>query len=85
MQQMHVCDQWKRYIPAEMEYGKLLHPSIPRGSTLIFEVELLGVDWCLYLVECLLDVVEDILDILDAYGEADEVGGNSGFFQLLVR
>lgn len=44
MQQMHVCDQSKRYIPAEMEYGKLLHPSIPRGSTLIFEVELLGVD-----------------------------------------
>ena len=43
MQQMHVGDQWELYIPAEMGYGKFSQPGIPGGSTLIFEVELLGV------------------------------------------
>ena len=43
MQKMHVGDQWKLYIPAEMGYGKWSQPGIPGGSTLIFEVELLGV------------------------------------------
>ena len=40
---MHVGDQWELYIPAEMGYGKFSQPGIPGGSTLIFEVELLGV------------------------------------------
>ena len=35
--------QWELYIPAEMGYGKFSQPGIPGGSTLIFEVELLGV------------------------------------------
>lgn len=43
MQQMHVGDQWELYIPAEMGYGRLSQPGIPGGSTLIFEVELLGI------------------------------------------
>ena len=43
MQKMHVGDQWELYIPAEMGYGKISQPGIPGGSTLIFEVELLGV------------------------------------------
>jgi FKBP-type peptidyl-prolyl cis-trans isomerase len=43
MQHMHVGDQCKLYIPAEMGYGKWFQPGIPGGSTLIFEVELLGV------------------------------------------
>ena len=43
MQQMHVGDQWELYIPAEMGYGKFSQPGIQGGSTLIFEVELLGV------------------------------------------
>ena len=43
MQKMHVGDQWELYIPAEMGYGKWSQPGIPGGSTLIFEVELLGV------------------------------------------
>ena len=43
MQQMHVGDQWEIYIPAEMGYGKYSQPGIPGGSTLIFEVELIGV------------------------------------------
>ena len=43
MQPMHVGDQWKLYIPAEMGSGKFSQPGIPGGSTLIFEVELLGV------------------------------------------
>ena len=43
MQQMHVGDQWELYIPAEMGYGKYSQPGIPGSSTLIFEVELLGV------------------------------------------
>ena len=43
MQQMCVGDRWKVYIPAEMGYGKFSQPSIPAGSTLIFEIELLGI------------------------------------------
>ena len=43
MQQMHIGDKWEIYIPAEMGYGKFSQPGIPGGSTLIFEIELLGV------------------------------------------
>ena len=43
MQQMHIGDKWEIYIPAEMGYGKLSQPGIPGGSTLIFEIELLGI------------------------------------------
>ena len=43
MQQMHVGDKWEVYIPAELGYGKFSQPCIPGGSTLIFEIELLGV------------------------------------------
>ncbi|HRF69521.1 MAG TPA: FKBP-type peptidyl-prolyl cis-trans isomerase [Muribaculum sp.] len=44
LQQMHVGDRWEVYIPAEMGYGKLSQPGIPGGSTLIFDIELLGVN-----------------------------------------
>ena len=43
MQQMHIGDKWEIYIPAEMGYGKFSQPGIPGGSTLIFEIELLGI------------------------------------------
>lgn len=43
MQQMKVGDKWEVYIPADMGYGKFSQPSIPAGSTLIFEIELLGI------------------------------------------
>ena len=43
LQQMHIGDKWELYIPAEMGYGKLSQPGIPGGSTLIFEIELLGI------------------------------------------
>lgn len=43
MQQMCIGDKWEVYIPAEMGYGKFSHPGIPGGSTLIFEIELLGI------------------------------------------
>lgn len=43
MQQMCVGDKWEVYIPAEMGYGKFSQPGIPAGSTLIFEIELLGI------------------------------------------
>ena len=42
-QQMHIGDKWEVYIPAEMGYGKFSQPGIPGGSTLIFEIELLGI------------------------------------------
>lgn len=41
--QMSIGDKWEIYIPAEMGYGKFSQPDIPGGSTLIFEVELLGI------------------------------------------
>lgn len=43
MQQMKVGDNWEVYIPADMGYGKFSQPGIPAGSTLIFEIELLGI------------------------------------------
>ena len=43
MQQMCVGDKWEVYIPAEMGYGKFSQPGIPGGSTLIFEIELMGI------------------------------------------
>lgn len=43
LQQMHVGDKWEVYIPADKAYGKLNQPGIPGGSTLIFEIELIGV------------------------------------------
>ena len=43
MQQMCVGDKWEVYIPADMGYGKFSQPGIPGGSTLIFEIELLGI------------------------------------------
>lgn len=43
LQQMVVGDKWELYIPAEMGYGKFAQPGIPGGSTLVFEIELLGI------------------------------------------
>ena len=43
LQQMHIGDKWELYIPAEMGYGRFSQPGIPGGSTLIFEIELLGI------------------------------------------
>jgi len=43
MQQMCVGDRWEVYIPAEMGYGKFSQLGIPGGSTLIFEIELIGI------------------------------------------
>ena len=43
LQQMTVGDRWEVYIPAQMGYGSLSQPGIPGGSTLIFEIELLGI------------------------------------------
>lgn len=43
MRQMCIGDKWEVYIPAEMGYGKFSQPGIPGGSTLIFEIELLGI------------------------------------------
>ena len=43
LQQMHIGDKWEVYIPSEMGYGKFAQPGIPGGSTLIFEIELLGI------------------------------------------
>lgn len=43
MQQMCVGDKWEIYLPSEMGYGKFSQPGIPGGSTLVFEIELLGI------------------------------------------
>ena len=43
LQQMHVGDKWVIYIPYELGYGSKACAGIPAFSTLIFEVELLGI------------------------------------------
>ncbi len=40
---MHVGDRWMIYIPQELGYGKKLSGDIPGNSTLVFDVQLLGV------------------------------------------
>lgn len=42
LQRMRVGDKWELYVPAEMGYGKLSQPGIPAFSTLIFQIELIG-------------------------------------------
>lgn len=44
LQKMHVGDRWEIYVPAEQGYGRFSQPGIPGGSTLIFDIELLGVN-----------------------------------------
>ena len=43
MPQMCVGDKWEVYIPAELGYGRFSQPGIPGCSTLVFEIELLGI------------------------------------------
>ena len=43
LQQMHVGDKWIIYIPYSLGYGTRSSGPIPAFSTLIFEVELLGI------------------------------------------
>ncbi len=43
LQKMHIGDKWEVYIPANQAYGKISHPGIPGGSTLIFEIELINI------------------------------------------
>ncbi len=43
MEHMCIGDRWEVYIPAEMGYGKFSQPGIPGGSTLIFDIELMGI------------------------------------------
>lgn len=43
LQQMRPGDRWEVYIPAEQGYGKRSQPGIPGGSTLVFDIELIGV------------------------------------------
>lgn len=43
LEHMHIGDRWEIYIPSEMGYGKFAQPGIPAGSTLIFDIELLGI------------------------------------------
>lgn len=43
LKSMCIGDKWEIYIPADKGYGKFSQPGIPAGSTLIFEIELLGI------------------------------------------
>lgn len=40
---MHVGDRWIVYIPAEYGYGKRAVGQIPANSTLVFDIELVGI------------------------------------------
>ena len=44
LQKMHIGDRWELYLPSEMAYGRFSQPGIPGGSTLIFDVELIGIN-----------------------------------------
>ena len=43
LQNMCVGDRWEIYIPAEVGYGSRTSGPIPGNSTLVFDVELLGI------------------------------------------
>lgn len=40
---MSVGDKWRIYIPASLGYGAIPTAGIPKFSTLIFEIELMGI------------------------------------------
>lgn len=40
---MSVGDRWEVYLPANCGYGRFSQPGIPAHSTLIFDIELLGI------------------------------------------
>ena len=40
---MHIGDRWEVYIPSELGYGKRANGNIPGSSTLIFDIELIGI------------------------------------------
>ena len=40
LQHMHIGDLWQIYIPAKLGYGNQLQGSVPAGSTLVFNIEL---------------------------------------------
>jgi peptidylprolyl isomerase len=40
---MQVGDKWRIYVPASLGYGAISTPGIPKHSTLIFEIELVGI------------------------------------------
>jgi FKBP-type peptidyl-prolyl cis-trans isomerase len=41
---MPVGSQWQLFIPAELAYGESGRPSIPANSTLLFDIELIGIE-----------------------------------------
>lgn len=43
LQQMKPGDRWEIYIPSEQAYGRINQPGIPGGSTLIFDITLVGI------------------------------------------
>jgi FKBP-type peptidyl-prolyl cis-trans isomerase FklB len=44
LQLMHVCDKWQLFVPSELAYGATQRSElIQANSTLIFEIELLGI------------------------------------------
>ncbi|MGH7970421.1 MAG: FKBP-type peptidyl-prolyl cis-trans isomerase, partial [Limisphaerales bacterium] len=44
LQMMKVGSKWELYLPAALAYGEGGTPTIPPGSTLIFEMDLQGVE-----------------------------------------
>jgi FKBP-type peptidyl-prolyl cis-trans isomerase FklB len=44
LQRMKVGSKWEIYLPSSLGYGDMGNPSIDPGSTLIFEMELLGTE-----------------------------------------
>jgi hypothetical protein len=44
LEMMKVGSKWELYIPSALAYGDTGNPNIEPGSTLIFEVELLGIE-----------------------------------------
>ena len=44
LEAMKVGSKWELYVPSALAYGDMGNPSIEPGSTLLFEVELLGIE-----------------------------------------
>jgi len=66
LEHMKVGSKWEVFIPSELAYGDMGNPNIDPGSTLIFEMELLGVEAPAQVTPAAQPLTSDIIKVPSA-------------------